>query len=172
MDMLTLRNIRMLIGLSLTVFLLAFTPAGCDANTIVMRDREAATVRTAITAHVLAKNGAGVWVKAVRKLVVGETIIGISRPKFEAAVSSGTATVKGAPIILSDRDICIVREAIKIDVWLKAADGSRVAGVRDVQPGELALGDVKLAAGTALPVVPITVSSSTAPLPPIPGPAH
>lgn len=169
----------MLIGLSLTVFLLAFTPAGCDAQTIVMRDREAATVRTAITVHGLVKNGAGVWSKAKRKLVVGETVIGLSRPKFEAAVSSGSAAVKGAPIIVSDRDIFIIGEAVKIDVWLIAKDGSKVAGVRDVQPGELALGDVKLAAGTALPVVPITVSSSTAsqtgmsaPPAQIHGPAH
>lgn len=179
MDMLTLRNIRMLIGLSLTVFLLAFTLAGCDAETIVMRDREAATVRTAITVHGLVKNGAGVWSKAKRKLVVGETVIGLSRPKFEAAVSSGSAAVKGAPIIVSDRDIFIIGEAVKIDVWLIAKDGTKVPGVRDVQPGELALGDVKLAAGTALPVVPITVSTTTAGVGnresgvvPIPGPAH
>lgn len=175
--MLMWRNTLKLIGLSLTVFLLTYTLAGCDAQTFVMRDREAATVRTAVTARVLVKNGAGVWVKATRKLVVGETVVGVSRPKFEAAVSSGTATVKGAPIVLSDHDICIIREPIKVDVWLKAADGSKVAGVRDVQPGELALGDVKLAAGTALPAIPATVPGTTirdptAPLPVIPGPAH
>lgn len=160
------RNTLRLTTLLLTVFLLTFTPAGCDSPTVVMREREAATVRTAITARVLVKNGAGVWVKATRKLIVGETIVGLARPKFDAAISSGTVTVKGAPILLSDHDICIFREPLKVDVWLRGVDGSKLAGVRDVQPGELALGDVKLPGGNALPVIPKTAPAPTSELPP------